>query len=59
MLEEIGSVEAVPAFLAAVKAKERKLMGFGHRVYRSYDPRAKIVQRLAYEVSHKYSLAGL
>lgn len=50
MLEEIGTVEAVPQFIADVKAKKRKLMGFGHRVYKSYDPRGKIIRRLADEV---------
>jgi len=50
MLEGIGSVENVPAFLEGVKRKERKLMGFGHRVYRNYDPRAKIIRKVAYDV---------
>jgi citrate synthase len=50
MLVEIGSVKNVPAFIKGVKAGERRLMGFGHRVYKSYDPRAKIVKRIAYEV---------
>ena len=43
-------VKNVPAFIKTVKAGERKLMGFGHRVYKNYDPRAKIVKRLADEV---------
>src|SRR6201988_636137 len=46
MLTELGSVKAVPEFIKSVKAGERKMMGFGHRVYKSYDPRAKIVKRL-------------
>ena len=50
MLMEIGSVKRVPEFIKSVKAGERKMMGFGHRVYKSYDPRAKIVKKLAYEV---------
>ncbi len=50
MLMEIGSPKNVPAFIKGVKAGERRLMGFGHRVYKSYDPRAKIVKRIAYEV---------
>lgn len=50
MLEEIGSVENIPAFIADVKAKKRRLMGFGHRVYKSYDPRAKIMKRIADQV---------
>jgi citrate synthase len=48
MLEEIGSVKNVPAFIAAVKRGEgRRLMGFGHRVYKSYDPRARIIKQTA------------
>lgn len=50
MLEDIGSVENVPKFIEEVKAKKRKLIGFGHRVYKNYDPRAKIVQEVANEV---------
>lgn len=50
MLEEIGSVEGVKPFLERVKKKERKLMGFGHRVYKNYDPRAKIIKKTAYDV---------
>lgn len=50
MLMQIGSPENVPAFLEKVKKREKKLMGFGHRVYRNYDPRAKIIRRVAYEV---------
>ncbi|KAL7753376.1 hypothetical protein RI367_001151 [Sorochytrium milnesiophthora] len=50
MLEEIGSVENIPPFLEQVKAKKRRLMGFGHRVYKSYDPRAKILKKIADEV---------
>jgi citrate synthase len=47
MLQEIGSVDNVPAFIKRVKAGEGRLMGFGHRVYKSYDPRAKIIKRMA------------
>jgi citrate synthase len=50
MLTEIGSVDHVPAFIKRVKAGEVRLMGFGHRVYKSYDPRAKIIKRTADEV---------
>jgi citrate synthase len=50
MLLEIGSVNNVPAYIKKVKAGEKKLMGFGHRVYKNYDPRARIVKRIAYEV---------
>jgi len=50
MLKEIGSVDHIPAFIKKVKAGEGRLMGFGHRVYKSYDPRAKIIKKTAYEV---------
>ncbi|HEY2772484.1 MAG TPA: citrate synthase [Candidatus Binatia bacterium] len=50
MLEEIGSVDNIPAFIKSVKAGERRLMGFGHRIYKNYDPRAKVIKRIAYEV---------
>jgi citrate synthase len=49
MLEEIGSVSRVPEFISRVKAGDGnvRLMGFGHRVYKSYDPRAKVIKRIA------------
>src|SRR5580765_334252 len=49
MLNEIGSVSKVPEFIKRVKSGEGKdrLMGFGHRVYKSYDPRAKVIKRIA------------
>ena len=47
MLTEIGSLSHVPDFIRKAKAGEGRLMGFGHRVYKSYDPRAKIVKRTA------------
>jgi len=50
MLMEIGSKDRVPAFIERVKRGETRLMGFGHRVYKSYDPRARIIKRLADEV---------
>jgi len=50
MLNEIGSVENIPDFVEGVKNKKRKLSGFGHRVYKNYDPRAKIIKKLADEV---------
>ncbi|MBS1859376.1 MAG: citrate synthase [Acidobacteria bacterium] len=50
MLDEIGSVDHIPAFIAQVKEGKRKLMGFGHRVYKNYDPRARIIKRTADEV---------
>lgn len=50
MLEEIGDVKNIPKFIEDVKNKKRVLMGFGHRIYKNYDPRAKIVKRIADEV---------
>lgn len=50
MLTSIGTKENVPQFIEQVKAKKKKLMGFGHRVYKNYDPRAKIIRTIAYEV---------
>ena len=50
MLNEIGSIDEVPAFIDSVKAGEGRLMGFGHRVYKNYDPRATIIKKTAYDV---------
>jgi len=52
MLGEIGTVDKIPAFIEKVKDKNSnmRLMGFGHRVYKNYDPRAKIMQQTAHEV---------
>ena len=52
MLAEIGSVDKIPEFIARVKDKnsEVRLMGFGHRVYKNYDPRAKIMQKMCHAV---------
>jgi len=50
MLTEIGSIDNVEAFVKSVKEGHGLLYGFGHRVYKNYDPRAKIVQQLAYDV---------
>jgi citrate synthase len=47
MLHEIGSINNIPAFIKRVKAGEGRLMGFGHRIYKSYDPRAKIIKKIA------------
>jgi citrate synthase len=49
-LEEIGAPLRIPEFLAKVRAGERRLMGFGHRIYKNWDPRAKIIKKLAHEV---------
>jgi len=50
MLNKIGSIENVPAFVETVKAGKTMLEGFGHRVYKNFDPRATIVKKIAYEV---------
>ncbi|UCC25558.1 MAG: citrate synthase [Gemmatimonadales bacterium] len=50
MLHRIGDVKNVPAFIEGVKNREERLMGFGHRVYKAYDPRASIIKRTADEV---------
>ncbi len=50
MLNEIGSIKNVPSFIQKVKAGEGKLMGFGHRVYKNYDPRARIIKKAADDV---------
>jgi len=50
MLREIGGVKNIPDYIKRVKAKEVKLMGFGHRIYKNYDPRAKIIKQVADEV---------
>jgi citrate synthase len=49
MLQEIGSVDNVPAFVQSVKDGKGKLMGFGHRVYKNYDPRATIIKKASYD----------
>ena len=50
MLEEIGTTDNIPAFMDSVRRGERRLMGFGHRVYKAYDPRAAIIKRTADDV---------
>ena len=50
MLAEIGDVKNVPAFIESVKSGEGRLMGFGHRVYKNFDPRATIIKKSAYDV---------
>jgi citrate synthase len=50
MLTEIGDVKNIPAFIESVKRGEGRLMGFGHRVYKNFDPRATIIKKSAYEV---------
>jgi citrate synthase len=56
MLNEIGSVDKVPAYIERVKKGEMRLMGFGHRVYKNYDPRAKIIKQVADDV---FKITGL
>jgi citrate synthase len=58
MLIDIGSVEKIPEYIARAKDKNDpfRLMGFGHRVYKSYDPRAKIMQRTCHEVLNELGL---
>ena len=58
MLDEIGSVENVPAFMQGVKDKTHKLMGFGHRVYKNYDPRAKLMRETCHEVLNEIGRAS-
>ena len=55
MLEQIGTVENIKPFLEQVKSKDAhtRLMGFGHRVYKNYDPRAKAMQKLCHQVLHE------
>jgi len=58
MLKEIGSVDKIPEFIAKVKDKNSgvKLMGFGHRVYKNFDPRAKLMRETCYEVLNELGL---
>ncbi|MCX6133908.1 MAG: citrate synthase [Ignavibacteriales bacterium] len=50
MLDEIGSIDRVSSVIKDVKEGRKKLMGFGHRVYKNYDPRARVIKKLAYDV---------
>ncbi|HVI30540.1 citrate synthase [Phenylobacterium sp.] len=50
MLQEIGSVDRIPEYVQGVKDRRYRLMGFGHRVYKNYDPRAKVMQTTCHEV---------
>ncbi|MCM3755518.1 citrate synthase, partial [Bacillus licheniformis] len=58
MLEQIGSPDNIPEFIKQVKDKNSgvKLMGFGHRVYKNYDPRAKLMRETCYEVLNELGL---
>ena len=50
MLKEIGTVDRIPEYVQGVKDRRYRLMGFGHRVYKNYDPRAKVMQKTCHEV---------
>ncbi|SQI41606.1 Citrate synthase [Leminorella richardii] len=58
MLEEIGSVDRIPEFIAKAKDKDDpfRLMGFGHRVYKNYDPRATVMRETCHEVLQELKL---
>jgi citrate synthase len=56
MLDEIGDVKNVPSFIEGVKAGKGRLMGFGHRVYKNYDPRAKLIKQIADSVFEQTGL---
>jgi citrate synthase len=56
MLDEIGEKKNIPKFIEEVKAGRGRLMGFGHRVYKSYDPRAKLIKKVAYDVFEQTGL---
>jgi citrate synthase len=56
MLAEIGDRKNIPDFIARVKKGDGRLMGFGHRVYKSYDPRAKLIKKVAYDVFQQTGL---
>ncbi|HEX6106613.1 MAG TPA: citrate synthase [Gemmatimonadales bacterium] len=56
MLDEIGDKKNIPRFIEEVKAGHGRLMGFGHRVYKSYDPRAKLIKKVAYDVFEQTGL---
>jgi len=56
MLDVVGSLANVPSYIERVKEGEMRLMGFGHRVYKSYDPRAKLIKKVAYDVFEQTGL---
>ncbi|HET6778828.1 MAG TPA: citrate synthase [Gemmatimonadales bacterium] len=56
MLDEIGDKAQIPSFVEKVKNGSDRLMGFGHRVYKSYDPRAKLIKKVAYDVFEQTGL---
>jgi citrate synthase len=56
MLDEVGEVKNISSFIEKVKGGSDRLMGFGHRVYKSYDPRAKLIKKVAYDVFEQTGL---
>lgn len=56
MLDQIGTPAGIPAFIESVKRGEGRLMGFGHRVYKSYDPRARLIKKVADQVFEQTGL---
>ncbi len=56
MLDQVGEKKNIPGFIERVKKGEGRLMGFGHRVYKSYDPRAKLIKKVAYDVFEQTGL---
>jgi citrate synthase len=56
MLDEIGDKKEIPSFIQKAKGGSDRLMGFGHRVYKSYDPRAKLIKKVAYDVFNETGL---
>ena len=58
MLDGINSIEEIPSYLEKVKNKEVKLMGFGHRVYKNYDPRAKAIKKSCDDILDTFSASG-
>jgi citrate synthase len=56
MLMRIGTLDSIPEFIEGVKAGKERLMGFGHRVYKNYDPRAKVIKQMADQV---FAVTGL
>jgi citrate synthase len=56
MLDEIGDKKNIPSFIEKVKGGSDRLMGFGHRVYKSYDPRARLIKKVAYDVFEQTGL---
>lgn len=59
MLEEIGSKDNIPKIIKEVKERKRVLFGFGHRVYKNYDPRAKIVKKVLFNLFRSPSMSSI